>query len=60
MTESEIDSDEMLEFEVTSDSDRVDYPVEDEALVARHALSTHIKMGDMEQQREYISYKMLC
>ena len=32
----------------------VEYPVEGESLVARHALSAQVKEDDMEQQRENI------
>jgi hypothetical protein len=54
MTDSEDDSDEMPELVDTSDDDGVEYLVEGESLVAKHALNTQIKIDDMEQQIEYI------
>uniref|UniRef100_A0A2N9G226 Reverse transcriptase/retrotransposon-derived protein RNase H-like domain-containing protein n=1 Tax=Fagus sylvatica TaxID=28930 RepID=A0A2N9G226_FAGSY len=54
MTESEDDSDGMLELVDASDDDGVVYPVTSESLVARRALNTHIKADDAEQQRENI------
>uniref|UniRef100_A0A2N9FRJ5 CCHC-type domain-containing protein n=1 Tax=Fagus sylvatica TaxID=28930 RepID=A0A2N9FRJ5_FAGSY len=54
MTESEDDSDGMPELVDASDDDGVVYPVTGESLVARHALNTHIKVDDAEQQRENI------
>ena len=35
-------------------NDDVEYLVESESLMARHALSAHVKEDDMEQQREKI------
>jgi hypothetical protein len=37
-----------------SDDDGVEYPLEGESLVARHALNMQIKIDDMEQKRENI------
>jgi hypothetical protein len=54
MTESEDDSDGMPELVDASDDDGMVYPVTGESLVARHALNTHIKVDDAEQQRENI------
>uniref|UniRef100_A0A2N9IQ73 Retrotransposon gag domain-containing protein n=1 Tax=Fagus sylvatica TaxID=28930 RepID=A0A2N9IQ73_FAGSY len=54
MTESEDDSDGMPELVDASDDDGVVYPVTGESLVARRALNTHIKVDDVEQQRENI------
>jgi hypothetical protein len=54
MTESEDDSDGMPELVDASDDDEVVYPVTGESLVTRHALNTHIKVDDAEQQRENI------
>jgi hypothetical protein len=54
MTDSEDDSDEMLELVDASDDDGMEYPVEGESLVTRRALNTQIKVDDMEQQRENI------
>jgi hypothetical protein len=51
-TESEGDDDQMPILE--DDCDDVEYPVEGESLVARRALSAHVKEDDMEQQRENI------
>jgi hypothetical protein len=56
MTESEDDSDGMPELVDASDDDGVVYRVTGESLVARHALNTHIKVDDAEQQRENIFY----
>jgi hypothetical protein len=53
MTDSEDDNDEMPELIDASD-DGVEYPVESESLVAKHALNMQIKIDDMEQQRENI------
>jgi hypothetical protein len=52
-TESEGDDDQMPPLEDACDDD-VEYLVEGESLVARHALSTQVKENDMEQQRENI------
>jgi hypothetical protein len=54
MTESEDDSDGVLELVDASDDDGVVYRVTGESLVARRALNTHIKVDDVEQQRENI------
>jgi hypothetical protein len=54
MTKSEDDSDRMPELVDASDDDGVVYPVTGESLVARHAFNTHIKVDDVEQQRENI------
>uniref|UniRef100_A0A2N9GCD0 CCHC-type domain-containing protein n=1 Tax=Fagus sylvatica TaxID=28930 RepID=A0A2N9GCD0_FAGSY len=54
MTESEDDSDGVLELVDASDDDGVVYCVTGESLVARRALNTHIKVDDVEQQRENI------
>jgi uncharacterized protein YabN with tetrapyrrole methylase and pyrophosphatase domain len=54
MTESEDDSDRVLELVDASDDDGVVYPVTGESLVARRALNTHIKVDDAEQQKENI------
>ena len=51
MTKSEEDSEGMPD---ASDNDEVEYPVEYESLVARHAFNTHIKVDDIDQQRENI------
>ena len=56
MTESEDDSDGMSALVEASDDDGVVYPVTGESLVARCALNTHIKVDDVEQQRENIFY----
>jgi hypothetical protein len=56
MTESEDDSDGMPELVDASDDDEVVYPVTGESLVTRLALNTHIKVDDVEQQRENIFY----
>uniref|UniRef100_A0A2N9F1D3 CCHC-type domain-containing protein n=1 Tax=Fagus sylvatica TaxID=28930 RepID=A0A2N9F1D3_FAGSY len=56
MPESEDDSDEVPELADTSDDDGVVYPVIGESLVARRALNTHIKVDDVEQQRERFPY----
>jgi hypothetical protein len=52
-TESESDDDQMPPLEDACDED-VEYPVEGESLVARHALSAQVKEDDMKQQRENI------
>ena len=49
-TESEEDDDQMPSLEDACD-DNIEYPVEGESLVARHALSAQVKEDDMEQQR---------
>ena len=49
MTESEDDSDGMPELVDASDDDGVVYPVTGESLVAKRALSTHIKVDDVVQ-----------
>uniref|UniRef100_A0A2N9HL76 RNA-directed DNA polymerase n=1 Tax=Fagus sylvatica TaxID=28930 RepID=A0A2N9HL76_FAGSY len=54
MTESEDDSDGMPELVDASDDDGVVYPVTGESLVAKRALNIHIKVDDVEQQRENI------
>jgi hypothetical protein len=46
-TESKSDADQMPLLEVACD-DEVEYPVEGESLVARHALSVQVKEDDME------------
>jgi len=46
-----IDSDEMPELVDASDDDGVEYLVEAESLVAKHALNMQIKVDIMEQQR---------
>jgi hypothetical protein len=46
----------MPELVDASDDDGVEYPVEGEIFVVRRALNTQIKIDDMEQQREHISY----
>ena len=51
--ESEGDDDRMPLLEDACDDD-VEYPLEGESLVARHALSAQVKEDDMEQQRENI------
>jgi hypothetical protein len=51
-TESEGDDDQMPILD--DDCDDVEYPVEDESLVARRALSAQVKEDDMEQQWENI------
>ena len=53
-TASEGDSDDMPPLEDISDNDGVEYPVEGESLVARHALNAQIKVDENEQQRENI------
>jgi hypothetical protein len=52
-TKSESDDDQMPPLEDPCDED-MEYPVEGESLVARRALSSHVKEVDMEQQRENI------
>ena len=52
-TESEEDDDQMPSLEDACDNN-VEYLVEGESLVARHALSAQVKEDDMEQQRENI------
>ena len=52
-TKSEEDDDQMPSPEDACD-DNVEYLVEGESLVARHALSAQVKEDDMEQQRENI------
>ena len=52
-TESERDDDQILSLKDACD-DNVEYPVEGESLVARHALSSQVKEDDLEQQRENI------
>ena len=52
-TESEEDDDQIPSLEDACD-DNVEYPVEGESLVARHALSAQVKEDDVEQQRENI------
>ncbi|KAJ9701225.1 hypothetical protein PVL29_006532 [Vitis rotundifolia] len=52
-TKSEEDDDQMPSLEDACD-DKVEYLVEGESLVARHALSAQVKEDDMEQQRENI------
>ena len=47
-TESEEDDDQMPSLEDACD-DNVEYPMEDESLVARRALSAQVKEDDMEQ-----------
>ena len=49
-TESEEDDDQMPSLEDACD-DNIEYPVEGESLMARHALSAQVKEDDMEQQR---------
>ena len=49
-TESEEDDDQMPSLEDACDNN-IEYPVEGESLVARHALSAQVKEDDMEQQR---------
>ena len=44
----------MPELVDASDDDGVVYPVTGESLLARRALNTHIKVDDIEQQREKI------
>ena len=51
--ESEGNDDQMPLLKDTYDDD-MEYPVEGESLVARRALSAHVKEDDMEQQRENI------
>ena len=53
-TESEGDSDDMPPLEDISDNDGVEYHVESENLVVRHALNAQIKVDENEQQRENI------
>ena len=48
-TASEGDSDDMPPLENISDNDGVEYPVEGESLVARHALNAQIKVDENEQ-----------
>ena len=45
---SEGDSDNIPPLEDISDNDGVEYPVEGESLVARHALNTQIKVDENE------------
>ena len=52
-TESEGDDDQMPSLENTYDDD-MEHPGKGETLVARRALSAHVKEDDMEQQRENI------
>ena len=52
-TESEGDDDQIPSLEDACD-DNVEYLVEGESLVARHALSAQVKEVDLEQQRENI------
>ena len=52
-TKSEGDDDQMPSLEDARDNG-VEYLVEGESLVARHALSAQVKEHDMEQQRENI------
>ena len=52
-TKSEEDDDQMPSPEDACD-DNVEYLVEGESLVARHALSAQVKEDDMEQQMENI------
>jgi len=52
-TKSEGDDDQMPPLEDACDDD-VEYQVEGESLVARHALSAQVKEDGMEQQRENI------
>lgn len=52
-TESEGDDDQMPSLENTYDDD-MEHLVEGETLVAKRALSAHVKEDDMEQQRENI------
>ena len=52
-TESDGDDDQMPSPKDACEND-VEYPVEGESLVARHALSAQVKEDDMEQQRENI------
>ena len=52
-TESEKDDDQMPSLEDACD-DNVEYPMEGESLVTRHALSAQVKEDDMEQQRKNI------
>ena len=52
-TESKRDDDQILSLKDACD-DNVEYPVEGESLVARHALSSQVKEDDLEQQRENI------
>ena len=49
-TESEEDDDQMPSLEDACD-DNIEYPVEGESLMARHALSAQVKEDGMEQQR---------
>ena len=49
-TKSEEDDDQMPSLEDACDNN-IEYPVEGESLVARHALSAQVKEDDMEQQR---------
>ena len=48
-TESKEDDDQMPSLEDACD-DNVEYPVEGESLVARHALSAQVKEDDMENK----------
>ena len=52
-TESKGDDDQIPSLEDAC-HDNVEYPVEDESLVARRPLSAQVKEDDMEQQRENI------
>ena len=52
-TESEGDNDQIPSLKHACD-DNVEYPVEGESLVTRHALSAQVKEDDLEQQRENI------
>ena len=52
-TKSEGDDDQIPSLKDACD-DNVEYPVEGESLVARHALSSQVKEDDLEQQRENI------
>ena len=52
-TKSEGDDDQMPILEDVCDND-VEYPVEGESLVARHALCAQVKKDDMKQQRDNI------
>ena len=52
-TKSEEDDDQMPSLDDACD-DNVEYPVEGESIVARHALSAQVKEDDMEQQRDNI------
>ena len=52
-TESEEDDDQMSSLKDACD-DNIEYLVEGESLVARHALSVQVKADDIEQQMENI------